>query len=79
MIADDWYGSIGTITAASWQPFTAQLVQNEDEPHLWIDSGDIPVKEFGQFYLAFRYSGSGKTASDGAYEVDDIRVYEIIE
>ena len=34
LIANDWDGSIATITAASWQPFTAQLAQNEDEAHL---------------------------------------------
>ena len=79
LIANDWDGSIATITAASWQPFTAQLAQNENEAHLWIDSGDVSVKEFEQFYLAFGYTGSGKTANDGTYEVDDIRVYEKIE
>ena len=54
----------------------AQIAQNDDDARLWIDSGDFSVKELGQFHIAFRYTGSGKTASDGTYEIDDIRVFE---
>ena len=56
--------------------FTVQIAQNDDDARQWIDSGDFPVQELGQFHLAFRYTGSGKTASDGTYQVDDIRVFE---
>ncbi len=76
LVSLNWNGSMATIAEASWQPLAARLAQNSDEAYLWIDSGTISVKELGQFHLAFRYTGSGKTASDGTYEVDDIRVFE---
>jgi len=75
-ISTQWDGSISSIVSTTWEMVTVQIAQNDDDARLWIDSGDFPVQELGQFHLAFRYTGSGKTASDGTYEVDDIRVFE---
>ena len=76
LISTQWDGTISSISSTSWEIFPAQIAQNDDDARLWIDSGDFSVKELGQFHLAFRYTGSGKTASDGTYEIDDIRVFE---
>ena len=52
-----------------------KTASNSDDSTQWIDSGDIPIDFGPRFRLAFRYTGSGKTASDGTYEIDDIRVF----
>ena len=75
-ISTDWTGELGTLDQATWSVLPVLIAQKEDEAATWIDSGPFSLKDYPSFFLAFRYNGSGKTASDGTYEIDDIRVYE---
>ncbi len=70
----NWRGDRATI-GQNWEELSVRIAANSDNNTLWIDSGDIPIDFGPKFRLAFRYSGSGKTASDGTYEIDDIRVF----
>ena len=45
----------------------------------WVDSGLLSLSDAPSTYLAFVYSGSGKTTQDGTFELDDIRITEKIE
>ena len=73
--ATNWSGETATIEQVNWEELNARIANNEDNNTLWIDSGDVPIDFGSKFHLAFRYNGSGKTASDGTYEIDDIRVF----
>ena len=73
--ATNWSGETATIEQVNWVELNARIANNEDNNTLWIDSGDVPIDFGSKFHLAFRYNGSGKTASDGTYEIDDIRVF----
>ena len=70
-----WSGEISTLDQGNWRTLNALIAQNEVDHSLWIDSGDIPIDFGSKFRLAFRYNGSGKSTSDGTYEIDDIRVF----
>lgn len=74
-VATDWAGDTASLGQDNWMELNVRIAANTDNNALWIDSGDIPIDFGSKFYLAFRYSGSGKTASDGTYEIDDIRVF----
>ena len=74
-VATDWAGDTATLGQDNWRELEARIAENTDNNTLWIDSGDIPIDFGSKFHLAFRYKGSGKTASDGTYEIDDIRVF----
>ena len=74
-VATDWAGDTATLGQDNWMQLEARILENTDNNALWIDSGVIPIDFGPKFYLAFRYKGSGKTASDGTYEIDDIRVF----
>lgn len=70
-------GAIDQIKEASWKPLNAIIATEQENDRLWIDSGEIALTAFNRpVYIAFRYSGSGKTAEDGTFELDDIRLYE---
>jgi len=44
---------------------------------VFIDSGNLDLNFYGtNLYFAFKYNGSGKTAHDGTYELDDFRIFE---
>ncbi|MDC0960210.1 hypothetical protein OAR37_02125 [Flavobacteriaceae bacterium] len=44
---------------------------------MFIDSGNLDLNFYGtNLYFAFKYNGSGKTAHDGTYELDDFRIFE---
>ena len=72
----DWDGTLSTLEKANWEPLPAQLANRNSDPDVWIDSGNFAIPKAPTFYLAFVYSGSGKTTSDGTYEIDDIRIIE---
>lgn len=74
--SSDWNGEVSDLTMAHWEPLSVRIADNTDDASAWIDAVEIPLSSVTQFYLAFRYTGSGKTASDGTYEIDDIRVYD---
>lgn len=74
--ATNWSEETATIGQVNWVELNVRIADNEDNNTQWIDSGEIPIDFGPKFYLAFRYTGSGKSASDGTYEIDDIRVFE---
>lgn len=75
-ISSDWNGEVSALKMAHWEPLAVRIAESADDASAWIDAVEIPLISTTQFHLAFRYTGSGKTASDGTYEVDDIRVYD---
>ena len=74
-VATNWTGDTASLEQDNWRELDVRIAENTDNNTLWIDSGDIPIDFGPKFHLAFRYTGSGKTASDGTYEIDDIRVF----
>ena len=74
--ATNWSEETATIGQVNWVELNVRIADNEDNNTQWIDSGEIPIVFGPKFYLAFRYTGSGKSASDGTYEIDDVRVFE---
>ena len=73
--ATNWSEETATIGQVNWVELNVRIADNEDNNTQWIDSGEIPIDFGPKFHLAFRYNGSGKTASDGTYEIDDIRIF----
>ena len=77
LYSSDFSGNMNQIKKATWKALTATIASDQNNDQLWIDSGEIPLNNLGNsIYVAFRYSGSGKTAEDGTFELDDIRLYE---
>lgn len=74
LVATNWTGDTASLGQYNWRELDVRIAENTDNNTLWIDSGDIPIDFGTKFHLAFRYTGSGKTASDGTYEIDDIRI-----
>ena len=74
-VATNWKGDTASLGQDNWRELDVRIAENKDNNTLWIDSGDIPIDFGPMFHIAFRYTGSGKTASDGTYEIDDIRVF----
>lgn len=67
---------ISQLESAQWLPLPARIATKTDNASHWIDSGDIPLTFGTPFYVAFCYTGGGKSSYDGTYELDDIRVFE---
>lgn len=75
--SDDFKGDLSQITTASWKAIESKIATEEDNDQIWIDSGILEINlNSNQVFFAFRYTGSGRTASDGTFELDDIRVFE---
>ena len=75
--SDDFNGDLSQIKAASWEAIETKIATEDDNDQIWIDSGNLEINHnSNQVFFAFRYTGSGKTANDGTYELDDIRVFE---
>lgn len=70
-----WNSETPMPTAIDWQPIPAVLASRATAPEQWVDSGMIPLPSVPRLRLAFVYSGSGKTSSDGTYELDDLKIY----
>ena len=71
-------GNESQIKNATWIPLEGLVASEEDNDLLWIDSGILQLNNIKEsVYFAFRYTGSGKTASDGTFELDDIRIFEV--
>ena len=57
--------------------FFSQIPTEDDDAQIYVDSGDLNLNFYGNaLYFAFKYVGSGKTAQDGTYELDDFRTFE---
>lgn len=71
-----WNGEPSALASATWEHLPFLLANADDHPSEWIDAGPLALPSSTSLYLAFRYSGSGKTANDGTFEIDDIRIYD---
>lgn len=71
----DFDGNYLNIKKATWKKVNAVIASEDQSDILWVDSGAIPLGNT-PIYFAFRYTGSGKTAQDGTFELDDFRVYK---
>jgi hypothetical protein len=70
-----WDATTETPSAIDWQPISATLASRGTASEEWVDSGTIQLPSVSHLRLAFVYSGSGKTTSDGTYELDDLTIY----
>lgn len=76
-VSSDWDGQIQTIKSATWLPLLARIATEDDDAQIFVGSGDLNLNFYGNaLYFAFKYVGSGKTAQDGTYELDDFRTFE---
>ena len=77
LVSSDWDGQKESIESATWLPLLATLATKEDDARIFVDSGNLNLNFYGkQLYFAFKYVGSGKTAQDGTFELDDFRIFE---
>lgn len=77
LVSEDWNGEEDSINSATWKPLLARLATKEEDSNVFIDSGNLDLNFYGtNLYFAFKYTGSGKTAQDGIYELDDFRIFE---
>ncbi|MDG1385548.1 MAG: hypothetical protein P8P33_00840 [Flavobacteriaceae bacterium] len=54
----------------------ARIATEDEDAQIFVDSGDLNSNFYGNaLYFAFKYVGSGKTAQDGTYELDDFRTF----
>lgn len=76
-VSTNWSGAAEEISQATWMPLNAQIAKKTDNPAHWVDSGLLSLADYvSHCYIAFRYTGSGKTSHDGTYELDDIRIVD---
>lgn len=64
------------IKKAKWMALKATLASDKEDDLLWIDSKGIALPQHAEVAIAFRYTGAGKSNSDGTFELDDIRIFE---
>lgn len=75
--SSNFIGNVDQIKNATWRSFPVKTASNLENDQLWVDSGEISLSELkSPIHFAFRYTGSGKAAEDGTFELDDIRLYE---
>ena len=78
-VATDWSSDTNEIKLADWKKLPAVVAHKGFDASTWVDSGLLSLSDAPSTYLAFVYSGSGKTTKDGTFELDDIRITEKIE
>lgn len=73
-VSTDFDGT--NVTAATWQPVSANLPVMSDSWYAFKDSGLIDLSSYtGTLYVGFKYVGSGNdTTLDGAFMVDDFKI-----
>jgi len=76
LFSNDWDGTTANIASATWGVLpAAYIVQDSDFFGAWLDSGNVDLScATGTIYIAFKYTGSGQSGSDGTYELDDISI-----
>ncbi len=74
-ISNDFDGL--NIAKAKWIPLKANLPTQATPWYQFVGSGGIDLSSYkGKVNIAFRYTGSGKTATlDGAFQIDDVQIY----
>ena len=79
LVSSDWDGQIQTTKSATWLPLLARIATKDDDAQIFVDSGDLNLNFYrNTLYFAFKYVGSGKTAQDGTFELEDFRIFEKI-
>ena len=77
LYSTDFNGSLSQIKKSTWTEIEARIASDDDNDLIWIDSGAIVLDSHQEsIHFAFRYTGSGKTAQDGTFELDDIRIFD---
>ncbi|WP_345004397.1 DUF5689 domain-containing protein [Snuella lapsa] len=76
MYSLDWDGLEEHITTANWGILSsAYIVKDSDFFGEWFHSGKVDLScVTGTMYIAFKYTGNGKSAFDGTYELDDVQI-----
>lgn len=75
LISTNWDGTEANITTATWATLPAAVVSDSESFRNWVSSGDVDLSSFsGSAHIAFRYTGSGNSANDGTFEIDNIKV-----
>jgi len=73
----DWDGTENGIESATWITVSAAYItKDSDSFTTWFDSGliDLSCGSKENSYFAFKYTGSGSSAFDGTYELDNIEI-----
>lgn len=66
------------VSAATWTAISATEAGAADPDNTWIPSGSIALDQYlpagytGNFYVGFRYSGSGTSSQTTSYRIDNI-------
>ena len=77
MFSTDWDGTEAGVATASWGIIPAATIVDDGEYYQnWVSSGvvDLSCATGTNFYLAFKYTGSGDASFDGTYELDNIEL-----
>ncbi len=77
LYSNDWDGTEAGIETATWGVLIAGTIVDDAEYYKnWVSSGiiDLSCAEGDAFYIAFKYTGSGDSNSDGTYELDEINL-----
>ncbi|MEO9502418.1 MULTISPECIES: DUF5689 domain-containing protein [Nonlabens] len=74
LFSSDWDGTDANINLATWQEIEDAFVVPDNELFTnWVFSGNVSLDcVTGSGRIAFRYKGSGDSAFDGTYELDNI-------
>ena len=76
LFSKDWDGTPETISTSTWGILAdAYVTQDNDYFGDWYSSGLVDLScENGILYIAFRYTGNGRDANDGTYELDNVKI-----
>lgn len=76
LCSQDWDGVEAHINRATWQVLSAAyIVKDTDSFVPWFNSGLVDLSCLsGTVHIAFKYTGSGQTAFDGVYELDEVYI-----
>ena len=76
MFSNDWDGTIDGVLSATWGVLpAAYVVQDSDSFSSWFESGIVDLScGSGKIHIAFKYTGSGDSANDGTYELDNFKI-----
>ncbi len=78
-ISTNWNGNENTISGGTqWVDLNPTLASKSNNSNEWIDAGFISLSNYKTtpIRVAFKYTGSAVTTSDGTFEIDDIRIVE---
>jgi len=74
-ISTDWNENTADILSSNWTVLPATIVLDSELFSNWVHSSYVDLSEFsGNAHIGFKYTGSGNTAFDGTYELDNIKV-----